>query len=296
MTKSVLILRNPKSGAQDSRRHVDQVAELLSQKGFQVQQETDVDQLVKQSQLLYSPNELENRLQAVVAAGGDGTVSLLANRLPSGTPITICPLGTENLLAKHFGMTMEPSLIADLVDKGKVIQMDVGKANGKLFLVTASCGFDADVVRQLHSKRSGHISHWSYAGPVCKSIWNYRFPKIQITMDGAAKTVESRWAFTFNVPRYAMNLPLARSADPTDGKLDLCTFRGGGVLRGIFYLIATVLGRHQTWTSSQLHQGTKIRFESDQQVPFQIDGDPGGFLPLTIEILPSYLKLIVPDR
>jgi diacylglycerol kinase family enzyme len=31
-------------------------------------------------------------------------------------------------------------------------------------------------------------------------------------------------------------------------------------------------------------------------VPYQLDGDPGGFLPLDIEVLPERLTLWVPKR
>jgi diacylglycerol kinase (ATP) len=37
-----------------------------------------------------------------------------------------------------------------------------------------------------------------------------------------------------------------------------------------------------------------VRIESDVPVPYQLDGDPGGYLPLEIEVLPNRLTLIVP--
>ncbi|MGC4002636.1 MAG: diacylglycerol kinase family protein [Pirellulales bacterium] len=42
-------------------------------------------------------------LRAVVAAGGDGTLNALVNRLPAETPFLMLPLGTENLVAKYLG-------------------------------------------------------------------------------------------------------------------------------------------------------------------------------------------------
>jgi diacylglycerol kinase family enzyme len=180
---------------------------------------------------------------------------------------------------------------------GNCRQLDAGRANGQLFLVMASCGFDADVVQRLHSNRDGHIRHWSYAKPVISSIKKYKYPKIRIRLesaDGKKQTATSRWAFTFNVPRYAMNLPIIPDADPEDGELDLCTFRGGNLFRGLYYLFAVLMRMRHSWTTSKTFRFVKLTMESDGEVPYQLDGDPGGVLPLEIEVVSSGVTVIVP--
>ncbi|MEL7496685.1 MAG: diacylglycerol kinase family protein [Planctomycetota bacterium] len=303
----VLISRNPKSGASNQSRLVDDLAGRLHQSGLSVIMLTDVDQVVamveqvEQQDLNESssskpnhPSGQRSKLRAVVAAGGDGTVSLLANRLPKGTPLAILPLGTENLLAKHLKINADVERVAQMILDLKTTQLDAGQANGKLFLVMASCGFDADVVQRLHANRTGHIRHWSYALPIIRSIRKYRYPTIRISIDGQPPSIESKWAFIFNVPRYAMNLPIVAEADPTDGKLDVCTFRGRGLLKGLYYFFAVWLGKHRFWTNSQTHQFQTLRLESDEPVPFQLDGDPGGTLPLEVKVLPNHLTFVVP--
>lgn len=292
--KKILVLRNPKSGAGNSAHRVESLVQQLSAKGFAIDVMTDLGELVQAVTKAQSQPSEADVLRAVVAAGGDGTVSLLVNHLPPQTPLAILPLGTENLLAKHLGITSDPKRVAETICAGKMKLMDAGRANQKLFMVTASCGFDADVVQRLHRNRSGHISHWSYALPIVNSILKYRFPKIRISLDSGPPVADARWAFVFNVPRYAMNLPLARQSDPHDGRLDLCTFRGGGLFRGLFYLTSVILRAHQTWTSSQSRQAKTIRLESDEPVPFQLDGDPAGELPVEFTAIPDALKFFVP--
>jgi diacylglycerol kinase family enzyme len=41
-------------------------------------------------------------------------------------------------------------------------------------------------------------------------------------------------------------------------------------------------------------QNLRYRITSDEPVPFQLDGDPGGFLPLEIEIIPNRFTFLVP--
>ncbi len=283
---------NPNSGSTNRQSVVEELVQELEKRGFDVYLLTDIGEVKK-----VSLEQLEsNSLRAVVAAGGDGTVSLLANLLPQQTPIAILPLGTENLLAKHLGVTADPELVAEMIAGGQMAQLDSGRANGKLFLVMASCGFDADVVRRLHAERKGHIRHWSYAKPIVWAIGQYRFPKIRIWADGEENCVTGKWAFIFNVPRYAMNLPIVADADPADGLLDLCTFRGGNLLRGLFYLSAVLLRRHRGWKHSHFQRFSKVRIESEDTVPYQLDGDPGGVLPLEIEVIPNFLNLFVPEK
>ena len=290
MAKTVVVSVNPNSGSSDRRSVVDQLVDELATGGFKTEVLTDIEQVTLMTRKLSASGEL----RTVVAAGGDGTVGLLANCLPPQTPITILPLGTENLLAKYLGLTADPQVIANAIAGGKTTRLDAGRANGKLFLVMASCGFDADVVHRLHSQRKGHIHHWSYAKPIVDAIGSYRYPKIRIRTDDHSATITGKWAFIFNVPRYAMNLPIIVDADPRDGQLDLCTFRGGSLVRGLFYLSAVLLRQHRSWTSTHICRFEKVILESDERVPYQLDGDPGGVLPLKIESIPNFLKVIIP--
>ena len=288
----MIISVNPNSGASDKQFIARELGEMLQERGFQVHIPTSIPDLREKAV------ELQNagRLHTVVAAGGDGTAAMLVNELPFQFTMAILPLGTENLLAKYLHLSADPELLANLIEEQKSTMMDVGKANGKFFLVMCSCGFDADVVSRLHSERKGHISHWSYARPIVNAIQRYRYPALSISFRDESDEVvkiKSKWAFIFNVPRYAMNLPIVTDADTSDGFLDLCTFKGGNLLRGLFYLTGVLLKQHRRWKDTRFAKVRKLTIESDEEVPFQIDGDPGGVLPLELEAVPNYLRVIV---
>lgn len=287
---SVVISVNPKSGSGDRSAVVRMLKTQLESFGYTVEVLGDIDQV---RQLATEQME-QGRLRTVVSAGGDGTASLLVNRLPAGTPITILPLGTANLLANFLGMRTDADQVAEVIRSGKSVLFDVGRANGKVFTVVASCGFDAAVVESLHKNRKGHISYWTYSIPILKSIWRYQYPALKITADGKP-IPNSRWAFVMNVPRYAMNLNFVDDADPIDGRLDICTFKKGGLFRGLYYLLAVVLRLHQRIRATNFVRFKSLRIESDGEVPYELDGDPGGSLPLTIEAVPQGMRLLVSD-
>ena len=288
--REVIISFNPNSGAKNRLAVVEELEERLVEAGFSVVIPKTLPELFESGTASFEAG----RLRAIVAAGGDGTVSMLTNHLPAGVPIAILPLGTENLLAKYLTLDGRLDRLVETISEGRSLVLDVGKANGKIFLVMASCGFDADVVRRLHRNRKGHIRHWSYAGPIVGSMGNYKFPRIRIEVDGETMEAPSKWAFIFNAPRYAMNLPIVDEADTRDGLLDLCTFRGGNVFQGLMYLAGVSLGVHQGWKDFQTRRAKSIKLTSDGEVPYQLDGDPGGFLPLEISTIPGFLRVLLP--
>jgi diacylglycerol kinase family enzyme len=242
------------------------------------------------------------QLRAVVAAGGDGTVSLVLNNTPRNTPLLVLPLGTENLLSKYLELYADPAALARVISDGLAVKFDVGEANGKLFTLMAGCGFDADVVRRLHRNRRGKIHHLSYVRPILDSILNYSYPQLTVHYEHrdeagirSQKSVSGRWVFAVNVPRYAGGLNFAPQADPSDGLMDICVFEEGSLWSGLWYLGGIALGQHDAINGFLRVRASSLRIECEDcgPVPYQLDGDPGSELPLEIKVLPHRMKLLV---
>ena len=297
--REVLIAVNPHAGARSRLPIAHDLADRLDREGLRGKVITDVDELITTA----GDHLATGELRAVVAAGGDGTVSLLTNRLPRGVPIAVMPMGTENLLAKYLAVSADPQLVCRAVVEGHFLRFDAGLAGDRLFLLMAGCGFDADVVRRVHQQRRGHIQHWSYAKPILDSIRNYDYPPLQVyyapedAPEGADLTerIEARWVFVVNLPRYAGGLSFTPNASACDGLLDVCTFREGSLWNGLMYLGGVVLGQHQSMSDCTVVRTRRLRVESSVPAPFQLDGDPGGELPVEFRVLPERMTLVV-DR
>lgn len=288
----VIFAVNPKAGVGPNVGVVERAIAAIEAKGFTVESYTDLDKMMARSHQLAS----EGKLRTVIAAGGDGTIALLANMLPREVPISILPLGTQNLLAKYFSITLDAEKLADRIADGTPMKFDSGLANGKRFLVVASCGFDAEVVAQFAHQRTGHTSYVSWAKSIWATIWKYRYPEIRVYVDDAVEPMITKWAFTFNFPCYAMGLPIAPLANADDGLLDFVTFRGGGFWNGLFYLASILFRSQRGWRDIAHTTVTKVRIESDKPAPFQLDGDPGGQLPLEIEMERESLTLLLVEK
>ncbi len=120
---------------------------------------------------------------------------------------------------------------------------------------------------------------------------------MQVYCDEAEEPVGAHWAFACNLPRYGWGIPLAPKAKGDDGVLDVCTYGGSSLLRGCCFAAAAQFGGwHQRLPGCRMQRAAKLRFTSEESVAYQLDGDPGGVLPVEVEVLPKRLALLVPDR
>ncbi len=290
--KHVILAVNPKAGARARLDLIEQLQRELETHELTSEVITDSDRLRE----VTSQPEIAAKLRAVVAAGGDGTVARVANYTSAGTPLAILPLGTENLLSKYLNSSCDPHELASIIARGATVQFDAGLAGEQLFLLMLGCGFDAEVVRRMHQQRRGHISHLSYAKPILDSIRNYQYPELRVycrNAQGEETELTARWVFVVNVPRYAGGLEISPDAVVDDGFLNVCTFKEGSLWNGLIYLGGVLLGQHRSWRDVVTVKASEVRIESDAEVPYQLDGDPGGSLPVTISILPRRLTLLV---
>ena len=98
------------------------------------------------------------------------------------------------------------------------------------------------------------------------------------------------------MPDYAGGLRVAPEAVGTDGLLDLCTFNNGSLWNGLKYLGFVKLGLHRALRDCQIGpRDARCESSRTSAVPYQLDGDPGGLLPVDIQVLPERVTLVAPE-
>lgn len=320
----VAIFASPRAGSGAGREAIPRLIEQLQHDGIQVctcQTAIELEQWRRQRCL-----DAPRSKSTIVAAGGDGTITLAASILlqmnapddstesdserqsPCLLPM---PLGTENLLAKHFRHQANAAAVRNTIHEGARKSLDMGmvhritdpnsarrSSTPKPMLTMVSCGFDADVVRQVHLKRKGHIRRLSYFGPIIRAMQSYPFPELNIEVLADDGTVDQQlqggWAMVFNLPRYAGGLQIEPDAVGTDGWLDLIVFKGRTRMTGLKYLAGIHAGTHLRHPDTTRVKAKRIRITSDQRVHYQIDGDYVGRLPIEITIRPKAIDFLIP--
>jgi diacylglycerol kinase family enzyme len=297
-SKWVLISHNPKAGARETYNDVCRLAELLKQQRFEVEIFTDLDLVSRRANYLTDQGDL----RTLVGVGGDGTAAELVNRTKAGTVLTLYPTGNENLLARYFHFEANPEQLAETIAHGTKIRLDAGKAEGRIFLLMASCGLDAEVVRCVHDRRTGHMSSRHYFKPIWDVVRTFKYPELRVYCDEAldmgagAPFLSAHWFSVFNLPCYGGGLKIAPHAVGNDGQLDLCGLRQGGFWHFLRNISAIYLRQHRHLKDWITRRVNRVRIVSDVPMHYQLDGDPGGLLPLNIEVLPDRLSLLIPKK
>ncbi|HEV3345377.1 MAG TPA: diacylglycerol kinase family protein [Pirellulales bacterium] len=291
--RGVVIVANPYSGAKENRACVEALAAALRQRQLEPRVIWDLDELVA---VANDPCSAE-RYRVVVVAGGDGTLNRVIN-LQRRLPLFVFPLGNENLFSRELGCCCVPEHAADVIAGGRTQTLDLGRAGEQLFSIVASAGFDGDAAHRLarwrrQADRLRRVWSVDYAVPVLKSAWRYRYPPIDVNADG--HKVRGALCMVFNVPQYANRLPLAFDADPHDGLLDWVVFEKPGNLRLMRYALSVWLKQHRQRADVHHGRARRVVLGSSEPVPLEIDGEAADFAPVTIEVVPDAIRVIVPQ-
>lgn len=138
------------------------------------------------------------RPQVVVAAGGDGTINLVAGLvLESGLPFGVIPLGTFNYFARDLGIPLEPRAAATALATGRVRRVHVARVNGHLFLNNASFG----LYRQLLEERERfkqRFGRYKVVAVISAIATLYRFRQVYtltLELDGKPTTIRTPMLF-----------------------------------------------------------------------------------------------------
>ncbi len=296
----VLLFANPIAGRGGGRVVAARLTRMLRRAGFDVRVFVERPPEIAAEHLACARDA-----RAVVAIGGDGTLRAVVDRLlacsPAGRvpPVVVVPFGTANLMGRHLGLKWDEATVdqqvLDVIRAGHVIELDAARANGRLFLLMAGVGIDAQVVHLLDQMRSGPIDITSYVIPAALALGGYRYPRLSVTVDGRrAFGPRPGVALIGNAAEYGTGFPILPHARTDDGLLDVCALpceSRGDVLK-LFLLAAA--GEHLDAEGVVYLKGRKIRVESDEPVPVQVDGEAADFTPLKVDLLPARVPFMVP--
>ncbi len=137
-------------------------------------------------------------IDAVVAGGGDGTISAVAGALAGGeTPLGVLPLGTLNHFAKDIGVPLDLPGAASVIAAGHTRRLDLGRVNDRTFLNNSSLGIYARALvgRDVHRDQLG-MSKWP---AMILASWKVfrRSPLLRVELDAEGEHIMRRTPLVF---------------------------------------------------------------------------------------------------
>ena len=241
---------------------------------------------------------------AVVVAGGDGTVHLAIQELAgTGIPLGIIPAGTGNDFAATLGLReMDVAAAADAIASAATRRVDlarVTRADGSttFFGTVLASGFDSKVNDRANAMR------WPRGG----ARYNIAILREFVTLSGIPYEVDLEFAdgarehvardlvmaTVGNGRTYGGGIPICPDADPADGLLDVVLVRPAGRLRLLRLLPRVYAGTHRTVPEVAMHRVRSVRLSSPGVTAYA-DGDPIGPLPLTVDVARHALTVFAP--
>ncbi len=235
-----------------------------------------------------------DRFDAVIAAGGDGTVRALAKALGSDTdvPIGVIPAGTGNVLARELPLPSTPHAIAQTLLNGPVVKVPCAMAGDEPFFLMAGIGFDGEIISDLNVELKRRIGKLAYVWPVLHALFR-RPVSFEVLIDGTSH--QASWVVVAKSSRYAGGFVIARQARVTDAHLTAILFEAKTRRGRLMEMIALGLGQQHRLTGVNILACSKLEFV-DPGFAVQIDGDVAGSTPVDVHLGGNSLRLIVPPE
>lgn len=237
--------------------------------------------------------------ESVVVAGGDGTINEVIQAL-AGTKLSlgIIPAGTTNVLARELGIPSDFERALEILLEGKTRRIDLGKTNGRYFSLMTGVGFDARVVSDMQPEIKRRIGKFAFVDAWIRAFFAHRARRMTIELDGRRKMrLLCFMIVVSNTGLYGGTVfKFNEKADIADGLLDVCILRSRRWHDVIRHFWGSLTGTHRSFDDVEFFQAKRIDIEASSPVPYQIDGDHEGMSPLSIEIAPGALEVIVPEE
>lgn len=228
----------------------------------------------------------------VIAVGGDGTVTMLADIL-AGTNIHlgILPGGSANGMARELGIPLVPLEALKIVEKGTIKEIDLIRINKKKYCLHLSdLGLNAHLIK--HFDEGKFRGKLGYALVLLKTLW--RKEKMEVIIRTTLSAIR-RTAFMValaNASKYGTGAVINPQGKLDDGLFEVIIVKKLSL--GPLLKMLLKPGLFNT-TKIEIVSCTSVEINTRSKVHFQIDGEYQGRIKhLTAEINKGAIKMIVP--
>ncbi len=297
MFKRARLIYNPTSGREEIKRRLPDILQRLENGGI----ETSCHATIGEGDAsLAAADAIERGFDLIIAAGGDGTLYEVINGMAEHDnipPLGILPLGTTNDFARAVGIPRNWEYACDLIIQQYTRTIDLGRANQKYFINIAGGGSLTELTYEVPSRLKTMIGQLAYYMKGMEKMTRLRPTEMIIQAAGQEEIHEQVLLFLIcNSNSVAGFERLAPDASLQDGLFDVIVLKKCNL--GEFIRIATMALRGEHLNDPHvLHFRTnQMRVTTPDYVQLNLDGEYGGTLPCTFEVLPNHLRIFVDEQ
>jgi diacylglycerol kinase (ATP) len=296
--RRMLVIWNPSAGVPTALRpggRIDDLTDILERHGVKAEvhepaNEDEARAIVRQA--------VDDGVDVVVAAGGDGTVHLVAeDLLGTETALGILPLGRVMNIARALGIERDIDAAANVLRTGEIRAIDTGEAvrsDGRVvpFFEAGSVGLNAAIFREVTRADEGD--------PVSipRTVWaalRYRPARMVVELDDGRISTRALMVAVSNGPYLGLGMTVAPGARLDDGKFDVRVFRRFSKWELLRHLASIAFGRRRYAPQVTTHRSSTVRITSSHPLPARADSADLWDTPVTYRTRRGALRVVVPS-
>ena len=286
MNKTLVIL-NPAARSEKASRLLERIRELSGGAPVRLTSEAgDASRIAAEA--------VRDGVEVIIAAGGDGTLNEVVNGIGNApVRLGILPVGTMNVFATELGIphgNLERAW--SIIEQGKVVAVDLPKANDTHFIQLAGVGLDAEVVRKTTADSKKALGPLSYLLTLVQ-VAAHKPPRVVVETEGG-RIREGSFVLIGNGRLYGGPFPVFKRASLYDGLLDVLVFQNQSHWDVVRYFQAIAFGTHPELPDVEYFQTSSIKVTSSGDVPVELDGEVAGMLPCLFSVEPQKLRVMAP--
>ncbi|MDS0258299.1 YegS/Rv2252/BmrU family lipid kinase [Haloarcula sp. S1CR25-12] len=271
-TDTVVVL-NPESGSGTHGAAVRTHAEALGYALVETGPDTDAVALTAAA--------ADGGASTVVAAGGDGTVNEVVRGIHRAgafdrVTLGVVPVGTGNNFAKRLGITGVDAAF-DVVESGERRRIDVGEADGHIFVNSCVAGLTADSSSQTSAAMKRRFGVLAYVVTTLRTVRDFESLRLSVTIEGRERAAPM-WtgdALSVLIGNGRQFTPGTNGpADVEDGLFDVTVIEDVPVLNLMSEaIVERLLGRESEYITRFRARSLSIEVHHPASVRFSLDGE-----------------------
>ena len=245
----------------------------------------------------------------VVAAGGDGTVCLVADALMDAAgsaearpALGILPLGTGNDFARTLGLPLgDPSEALRVLARAPVRRLDAIRVTyggqTRHALNVCNGGFSGAVDDRMDDDLKASWGPLAYVVGTMQALPDMTAFRVHVGWDdGPEETIAAFNVVVANGRTAGGGKPVAPLANPEDGLLDVVIVRAGGALDVARLALGALTGDVLADEHVLFNRVRRVSVRAEPPMPFNVDGELCTEEPVVFEAVPGALRVRVgPD-
>ena len=240
----------------------------------------------------------------IIACGGDGTVSEVANGILSSgkdAELGILPSGTGGDFRRTLEIPAQSRAAARVLSTGRTVKIDVGRVSFvgndgneamRYFLGVASCGMSTKVIERVKAKKI------SFASSLLQTAVRTEPARLVVQLDDShERHLVVLNLCVANARYFGGGMKIAPDAKLTDGKFDVVGIGDLSALKLFTSAPRVYLGSHLSMPEVSHALARKVAIKSADraaEINLEVDGELPGKLPATFQIIPEALRVRVP--